>query len=86
MCVFKSAPTPPPPPPLPPAPAPPTPPPAPLPEPDPLTTDVNPAVRRAKSKKAKNESARGTGSLRIKPNKTPTINTGQSGPAGGTNI
>ena len=76
--------SPPPPPPLAPPPPPPLPPTQPLPEPDPLETDVNPQVRRAKSKKAKGTDGRGgTGALRI--SLKPDINTGTEGPAGGLN-
>ncbi len=66
MCVFSRPPSPPPPPPLAPPPPPPEPPRAPLPSPDPLVTDVNPQVKRAKSKKDKNPLTKGTGALRIK--------------------
>jgi len=89
MCVGpfrQSTPTPPPPPPLAPPPPPPAAPIAPLPEPDPLVTDVNPQVRRARSKKVKNQSSKGTRGLRIKLNKDPAVNTGTDIPAGGTNI
>ena len=82
MCLFKS-PSPPPPPPLAPAPPPPEPPRAPLPAPEPLVTDVNPQVKRARSKKEKNPMTKGTGALRIKlgsnvntgSNTTPGVNT-----------
>ena len=85
MCIFGGGnPAPPPPAPLPPAPTPPPAPPAPLPTPEPVQQgDVNPQVRRAKSKKAKGEYARGSSQLRV-PLK-PSVNTGQSGPAGGIN-
>ena len=70
--------------PLPPAPAPPPPPPAPLPVPKPIEDDINPQVRRSKSRKAKDPSAKfGTGDLRI-PLK-PNINTGTAGQVGGLN-
>ena len=84
MCVFNApkAPKPPPPPPLtPPAPAPP-PPPKPAPPPKPLQKDVNPYVRRAKSKQERKAGQRkGTGALRI------PLNTGMgsSGQGGGLN-
>ena len=65
MCFFKSPPSPPPPPPLAPPPPPPAPPTAPLPEAAPVETDINPQVREAKSKKARNEMSRGTAELRI---------------------
>ena len=75
--------SPPPPPPLAPPPPPPTPPRAPLPEPDPLVTEVNPQVRRAKSKKAKSQLAKGTGQLRIPLD--PKVSTPTAGPSGGLN-
>ena len=86
MCVGpfrqKSSPAPPapvlPPPPPPQAPAPVTPP------PDDVISEVNPQVRRAKSKKAKSGLAKGTGSLRIPLKNTP--NTGTDSPAGGLNV
>ena len=65
-------------PPPPPAPAPPAPP---LPAPQPLEEELNPQVRRARSKKAKG--SRGTTDLRI-PLK-PNLNTGTIGQAGGMN-
>ena len=69
---------------MPPGPPPPVPPAPPLPQDEPLVTDVNPQVRRAKSKKAKGADARGgTGALRI--SLKPDINTGTTGPAGGLN-
>tara|TARA_R100000664_G_scaffold15393_1_gene23939 strand:- start:219 stop:467 length:249 start_codon:yes stop_codon:yes gene_type:complete len=80
MC-FGRPPTPPPPPALAPPPPPPAPPAAPLPAPDPLVTDVNPMVRRAKSKKAKNTQAKGTGALRIKLGSN--VNTGGDAPVSG---
>ena len=84
MCLFQKSPSqPPPPPPLAPPPPPPAPPAAPLPSPDPLVPDVNPQVRRAKSKKAKGEFASGTSQLRVPLGSK--VNTGQSGPAGGIN-
>ena len=88
MCIgplaAKTPSAPPPPPPLAPTPPPPAPPVAPTPDPTPLVTDVNPQVRRAKSKKAKNTQAQGTGSLRIKLGSN--INTGGNNtPAGGIN-
>ena len=67
----------PPPPPLPPPPPPPAPPQAPVPAPEPVVEDVNPQVRRAKSKKARNPYSKGTGDLRI-PLK-PTVNPGAGG-------
>jgi len=53
------------PPPLAPPPPPPAPPKKPLPEQAPVETDVNPQVREAKSKKARNEMSQGTSELRI---------------------
>jgi len=73
------------PPPLPAPPPPPLPPRRPVPPPKPLDqeTDVNPQVKRAKSKKAKNPYMQGgTSSLRIPLN--PGVNTGTT-PAGGMN-
>ena len=66
MC-FKTPSPPPPPPPLPPAPPPPAPPQAPrvLPDATTVETDINPQVREAKSKKARNEMSQGTSELRI---------------------
>ena len=87
MCIgnlFGGRPSPPPPPPpLPPAPPPPPAPAAPQPLAEALVTDVNPQVRRAKSKKAKSQLAKGTGQLRIPLD--PQISTPTSGPAGGLN-
>ncbi len=72
------------PPPLPPPPPPPPVPKAPVPEPEPVEQEVNPAIRQAKSKKAKNPYAKGTGDLRI-PLK-PDIQTGaQGGSSSGVN-
>jgi len=79
MCLFKS-PSPPPPPPLAPAPPPPAPPASPLPSPDPLVTDVNPQVKRARSKKDKNPMTKGTGALRIKLGSN--VNTGSDSTGG----
>ena len=84
MCFNFKTPRMPDPPPLAPPPPPPEPPRQPLPAPDPLETEVNPQVRRAKSKKAKNTQAKGTGSLRIKLGSN--VNTGGDTPAGGTNL
>ncbi len=72
-----------PPPPLAPPPPPPAPPTAPLPDPTPVETDINPQVREAKSKKARNPDATGTGSLRIKMD--PNVNTGGTQASGGLN-
>jgi len=87
MCIKiggGTPPAPPPPPPLAPPPPPPEPPRAPLPEAQPLETEVNPAIKQAKSKKDRNPQAKGTGALRIKLD--PNINTGAAvGPAGGLN-
>ena len=69
--------SPPAPPPLPPPPPPPPVPKAPVPEPEPVEQEVNPSIRRAKSKKAQNPYSKGTGSLKI-PLK-PTVQTGAVG-------
>lgn len=69
---------------LPPPPPPPAPPAAPLPQAEPLVTDVNPQVKRAKSKKDKNPMTKGTGALRIRLD--PQVNTGTTTPSGGLNI
>ncbi len=81
MCFGRRPSSPPPPPPLAPPPPPPAPPRAPLPEPDPLVTDVNPQVKRARSKKDKNPLTKGTGALRIKLGSN--VNTGSQGPVSG---
>ena len=78
MCLFRKAPKPPTPPPLAPPPPPPAPPVAPLPQADPLETEVNPQVRRAKSKKEKNPASKGTSALRI-PLASAGLNLGTSG-------
>ena len=67
MCFFKTPSMPAPPPPLPPAPPPPLPPTPSGVVPDAATveTDINPQVREAKSKKARNEMSQGTSELRI---------------------
>tara|TARA_R100001443_G_scaffold73773_1_gene81690 strand:- start:1550 stop:1804 length:255 start_codon:yes stop_codon:yes gene_type:complete len=83
MCIFGRPASPPPPPPLPPAPPPPAPPAPPLPTPEPLVSEVDPKVRRTKSRKAKNTQAQGTGNLRI-PLKS-NVNTTGSTPQGGLN-
>ena len=79
-------------PPKPPAPAPPPPlppvtpqaPPPPTETPDEVSvSEVDPNVRKAKSKKAKGEYAKGTSQLRVP--LAPKVNTGQTGPAGGLN-
>ena len=56
---------PPPPPPLAPPPPPPAPPTKPVPQQQPVETDINPQVREAQSKKARNEMSQGTSELRI---------------------
>ena len=84
MCFGGRSYSPPKPPPLTPAPPPPAPPAPPVPQPEPLVTDVNPQVRRAKSKKAKNTQTKGTGALRIKLGSN--VNTGGNSPTGGTNL
>ena len=67
MCFFKTPKPPPPPPPLPPAPPPPLPPQPTgvVPDATAVETDINPQVREAKSKKARNEMSQGTSELRI---------------------
>ena len=82
MC-FGGRPSTPTPPPLPPAPPPPIPPAPPVPEAEPLITDVNPQVRRAKSKKTKSQLSKGTGQLRIPLD--PQVSAPTSGPASGVN-
>jgi len=82
MCLGRP-PSPPPAPPLPPPPPAPVTPPAPAPAPEAAVSQVNPQVRRAKSKKAKGEYASGSSQLRV-PLK-PSVNTGSAGPAGGLN-
>ena len=83
-----SSPAPPAPPPLPAPPPPPLPPRRPVPAPQPLDkeTDVNPQVKRAKSKKSRNPYLQGgTGALRIPLN--PGVNTGgTTSPTGGLNV
>ena len=71
------------PPPLAPPPPPPIAPPPPTPEAEPIITEVNPQVRRAKSKKAKSQIAQGTGQLRIP--LAPQVNNPTAGPSGGLN-
>ena len=83
MCLFRSNPAPPPPPPLAPAPPPPPAPPAPTKPPEALGTDVDPQVKRAKSKKDKNPYAKGTRSLRISLDQP--VGTGTDTPSGGIN-
>ena len=71
--------------PLPPPPPPPPPPTQPIPEPEPLDTEVNPAIRRSRSKKEKNPSVGGTRGLRIA---LPKLNVGaaaNTAPKGGVN-
>jgi len=79
-------------PPKPPAPTPPPPlapvipaaPPAPVETPDEVAvSEVNPNVRRAKTKKAKGQYAQGTSQLRVP--LAPKVNTGSTGPTGGVN-
>ena len=82
MCLGRP-PSPPPPAPLPPPPPAPVTPPAPAPAPEAAVSQVNPQVRRAKSKKAKGEYAQGSSQLRVA--LKPSVNTGASGPAGGLN-
>jgi hypothetical protein len=59
-----------------PAPLPPPDPAPPVPTPEPLESDVNPQIKRAKSKKDKNPLSKGTGALRIPLQNT--VNLGQS--------
>ena len=74
MCLGRrSTPTPPPPV-LAPAPPPPPRPPEPTPPPRPIGTELDPQVRRKKSKKDKNPFTKGTRSLRI--SLDPSLNTG----------
>ena len=74
---------PPPPPPLAPPPPPPLPPAPPTPVADPLIKEVNPQVRRAKSKKTKSQLAKGTGQLRIPLD--PQVSAPTAAPSGGLN-
>ena len=83
MCIFRSPAPPPPPPALAPAPPPPPAPPAPTKPPEALGTDVDPQVKRAKSKKDKNPYAKGTRSLRISLDQP--VSTGVDTPSGGVN-
>ena len=64
MCLGRP-PSPPPPAPLPPPPPAPVTPPAPAPAPEAAVSQVNPQVRRAKSKKARGEYAQGSSQLRV---------------------
>tara|TARA_B100000886_G_scaffold132918_1_gene89644 strand:- start:1427 stop:1678 length:252 start_codon:yes stop_codon:yes gene_type:complete len=73
MCIFRGSSPPPPPPALAPSPPPPPLPPAPVKKPEPIGTDMDPQVRRKKSKKDKNPYAKGTQSLRI--SLDPQVNT-----------
>ena len=83
MCLGSRPSAPPPPPLAPPPPAPPAPVTPPKP-PEPIQPDVNPKVRQAQSKKAKNQQGTGTGSLRIDLNNVnPGGNT--TGKGGGVN-
>ena len=78
MCLFNQKSSPPPPP-LPPAPPPPIPPTPPTPAPDPVVKDLNPQVRRAKSKTSKKKGsnyAKGVGSQAIK--LAPKLNAGMN--------
>ena len=70
---------PPPPAPLPAAAGPPPTPPRAAPPPDPIRPEINPAVRMAKTKKAKNPQLRGTGALRIPLTTGVNSGTAQSG-------
>ena len=73
MCFGRRSPSPPPPAPLPPSPPPPPPPPVPVKRPEPIGTEMDPQVRRKKSKKDKNPYKRGTQTLRI--SLDPQVNT-----------
>ena len=83
MCFGNRTPRTPEPPPLPAPPPPPVAPPPPIPAAEPLVTEVNPQVRRAKSKKAKSQIAKGTGQLRIPLD--PQVSAPTAGPSGGLN-
>ena len=83
MCFGGRPPSPPDPPPLAPPPPIPEPPRPPTPAAEPLVTEVNPQVRRAQSKKAKSDIAKGSGQLRIKLD--PQVSTPTTGPSGGIN-
>ena len=80
MCLGRP-PSPPPPAPLPPPPPAPVTPPAPAPAPEAAVSQVNPQVRRAKSKKAKGEFAQGSSQLRVPLGSK--VNTGTSGSQSG---
>ena len=87
MCLFGGNRSVAPPPPLPPAPPPPLPPAPTAPPPDPVIKDVNPQVKEAMDKSGKKtgaENAKGTGDLKIK--LKPTVNTGNTGAAGGGGV
>ena len=83
MCIFNRPAPPPPPPALAPSPPPPPAPPAPTKPPEALGTDVDPQIKRAKSKKDKNPYAKGTRSLRISLDQP--VGTGVDTPQGGVN-
>tara|TARA_R100000234_G_C4874470_1_gene124697 strand:+ start:207 stop:467 length:261 start_codon:yes stop_codon:yes gene_type:complete len=86
MCIFNRQRSLPAPPPLPPAPPPPLPPAEPVDPPNPILKDVDPQVRKAKTKRGNKNPAmykEGTGSLRIKLD--PKVNTGMDTKSGGLN-
>ena len=84
MCFGGGGPSTPPPTPLPPPPPAPEPPAPVLPTPEPVVKPVNPAVRKAKSKKAKG-STQGSGSLRIPLDPGAGMGGVGGGPSGGVN-
>ena len=88
MCFFKTPKPPPPPPPLPPAPPPPLPPQPTgvIPDAAAVETDINPQVREAKSKKARNEMSQGTSELRIPLEGSANTGGANTGQGGGLNV
>jgi len=89
MCFNMKTPSaPPPPPPLAPPPPPPLPPSQvnPLPDAAPVETDINPQVREAKSKKARNEMSQGTSELRIPLEGSANTGGANTGQGGGLNV
>jgi hypothetical protein len=69
-----------------PAPLPPPDPAPPVPTPEPLESDVNPQIKRAKSKKDKNPLSKGTGALRIPLQNTVNLGQGLANAASPLNI
>ena len=69
-----------------PAPLPPPDPAPPVPTPEPLESDVNPQIKRAKSKKDKNPLSKGTGALRIPLQNTVNLGQGLANTASPLNI